>query len=385
MKIDKNKPIYKSSPGDGVLEDSALLSFLGISDNPDADISKLVLEMSKVVESFVFYERIFVFDYQIDDENSEGFFMTKNPLILASIIEKLAAEHILNFVQLLPFKYAPQPSVLLKQVKELNIIPEENISRFNKFDFAYYLYQQEVSRRIKTPFISSGNQYVNLFIKNSQNFKYNLAKMLIEKMNIKAENEMKDLINSNRNIEIFIPPFLSIVLNNVIKGASFGDAILDLRNQFKDLRKLFSEYNILFQDPNLSLKEQIKKSSKIISDIEKVSYSFSICDKSRFSVWSDAFDFIIDSTTDIKNYNIINSANLISKIAKYSKNIIKLLILKRRYSSIYRLKEDFYSIKDYSNLLHKAIIPFEEKSKILFPDGGRICVVPGNPFKALDD
>lgn len=385
MKIDKNKPIYKSNPGDGVLEDSALLSFLDISDNPNADISKLVLEMSKVIESFVFYERIFVFDYQIDDENCEAYFMTKNPLILASIIEKLTNENILNFVQILPFNYAPQPSALLKQVKELNILSEEKISHFNKFNFAYYLYQQEISRRTKLPFISSDDQYVNIFINNSQKFKYNLAKRLIEKMNIKAENEMKDLINSNYNIEIFIPPFLSIVLNNVIKGASFGDAILDLRDQFKDLRKLFREYNLLFQDSNLSLKKQIEESSKIISDIEKVSSSFSICDKSRFSVWSDAFDFIIDSTTDIKNYNIINSASLISKITKYSKNIIKHLILKRRYSSIYRLKEDFYSIKDYSSLLYKAIIPFEEKSKILYPNGGYICVVPGNPFKTLDD
>lgn len=368
MKIDKNKPIYKLSPGDGILEYSALLSFLNISDDPNADISKLVLEMSKVIESFVFYERIFVFSYQMDDENCEAYFVTKNPLILASITEKLTKENILNFVQILPFDYAPQPSVLLKQVKELNIVSEEKISHFNKHNFAYYLYQQEISRRTKLPFISSDKEYVSLFINNSQNFKYNLATRLIERMNIRVENEMKDLINSNYNIEIFIPPFLSIVLNNVIKGASFGDAILDLRNQFKDLRKFFREYNLLFQGPNLSLKKQIKEASKIISDIEKVSSSFSIHDKSRFSVWSDAFDFIIDSTTDIKNYNIINSANLISKIAKYSKNIIRYLILKRRYSSIYRLKEDFYNIKDYSNLLYKAIIPFEEKSKILYPD-----------------
>ena len=368
MKIDKNKPIYKLSPGDGILEYSALLSFLNISDEPNADISKLVLEMSKVIESFIFYERIFVFSYQMDDENCEAYFVTKNPLILASITEKLTKENILNFVQILPFDYAPQPSVLLKQVKELNIMSEEKISHFNKHNFAYYLYQQEISRRTKLPFISSDKEYVSLFINNSQNFKYNLATRLIERMNIRVENEMKDLINSNYNIEIFIPPFLSIVLNNVIKGASFGDAILDLRNQFKDLRKFFREYNLLFQCPNLSLKKQIKEASKIISDIEKVSSSFSIHDKSRFSVWSDAFDFIIDSTTDIKNYNIINSANLISKIAKYSKNIIRYLILKRRYSSIYRLKEDFYNIKDYSNLLYKAIIPFEEKSKILYPD-----------------
>jgi len=180
MEIDYSKPIYIREPGDVVLEDSVLLSFFDLTENFDSiNKFKTISEISRLIESVVFFERLFVFDYEIDNENTEAYYLAENPLILADIINKLTEEKVLNFVQVLPFELAPQPSVLVKQVKKSKIIPTKKLNSFSNVSFPYYLYQQEIARKANSPFISSDNEYVEYFIKGSQKYKLSLANKLM--------------------------------------------------------------------------------------------------------------------------------------------------------------------------------------------------------------
>lgn len=384
MEIDSSKPIFFNKPGDAVLENSVLLSFLELTDsfNPVTNF-KVISEISRVIESFVFYERLFVFDYVLDNDNREAYFISENPLPLADIIEKLSKEKILNLTQVLPFDYVPQPSVLLKQINKSRIIPVIKLKSFNETTFPYYLYQQEIARKVKNPFISSDDEYVQYFIKGSQNYKFNLANKLVSSINSNVTKQFTELLKNQHNIEFIIPPFLSIVLNNVVKGASFGEAILDLRDEFSGIRKLFFDYNIQFYDSSNQLKDQIKFANKIFSDIETIARKFSIIEKTRYKIWSDSFDFILDSVA-INDFNVIDNANLLSRLLKLSKEMINELLLRYRYNSVYKMKKDFYQIKEYSSLLQKAIEPSIKQSKKFFKKtGGRICIIPGNPFREV--
>ena len=386
IRIMKNynlKPIFLQEPGDIVLEDSVMLSFFELTDkfNPLNNF-KTISEMSRLIESAIFFDRMFVFDYKLDDDNTEAYYATENPLILADIINKLSSEKILNFVQAIPFEKYPQPSILLKQVKKSKIIPIKKIKSFNDFRFPYYLFQQEIARRSNCPFISSDNKYADYFIEGSQKYKNSLIEKLTHGINQKVSEQFKNILQSYHNIEIVIPPFLSIVLNNVVKGASFGEAILDLRNKFSKIRKLFSEYNLQFYNYSKPLKDQIKFANKIFSDIEKIARKFSIVEKTKYRIWSDSFDLILDSVSDIINFNVINSADLMSRLIKLSNDNLYELLLRYRYNSLFKIRNDFYQIKDYSNLLIKAVEPSIKESKKIF-DKGFICVSPGNPFRTI--
>ncbi len=171
-------------------------------------------------------------------------------------------------------------------------------------------------------------------------------------------------------------------MNSVVKGASFGEAILDLRNKFSGIRKLFAEYNQQFYDYTKPLKDQIKIANRIFSDIEKIAKKFSIVEKTKYKIWTDSFDFILDSASNIKDFNVLNNANLISRLIKLSKEMLYELLLRYRYNSLYKLQKDFYQIKEYSTILIKAIEPTIKESKKIF-DKGYICISPGNPFRAV--
>ncbi|MFH0802188.1 MAG: hypothetical protein V2A78_07370 [bacterium] len=385
MNHETNKPIFFVSEGDAIIDDSALCSFLdGIEDTPSVDIVELISNMSRVIEAFVFFERVFVFSFKVDDENDEAYYVSKNPLMLASIIEDLSKEKILNFVSLLPSDFAPQPSRMLAQVRDIGIMPKESIAKFNNFNFGYYLYQQEVARRLNLPFISSDSKYARSFINSSNAFKYTLSQKLVQGMNAHVSKEFHQLLNSNHDIKFLVPPFLAVVLERVIKGASFGEAIMELRTQFQPVRKLFAQYNSEFRNPARSLKQQITYTSKIIKEIERVASSFSTLDRTTLTIWGDTFDFLIDSATDLANYSPIEGVSIIPRLSHLSKQALNLLILKRRYSSIYKLKKDFYNIKRYSTLLYDATKPFLEKARNLWPEGC-ICISPGNPFQDLNE
>jgi hypothetical protein len=266
----------------------------------------------------------------------------------------------------------------------VGIVSNKSISKFNESNFKSYLYQQEVTRRIDLPFISSDSKYVKLFVKDSNALKNTLSQKLIQSINIKLSKEFDELLNYNHDIKFFVPPLLAILLENVTKGASFGEALMELRSQFQPIRKLFAQYNADLQNPTKSLKQQIQHATKISREIEHVSSSFSIEDRSTLTIWGDTFYFLIDSTTNLKNFNPIESVNLIPKLSRLSEHTLTQLILKHRYSSIYKLKNDFYNIKQYATLLHNVTKPFVEKAKDMWPNG-YICIVPGNPFQNPDE
>jgi hypothetical protein len=380
-----DKPIFFASEGDAIIDDSALCSFLdGIEDTPSVDIARLISNMSRVIEAFVFFERVFVFSFNVDDENTEAYYVSTNPLMLSSIIEHLSKEKVLNFVSLLPPDFAPQPSRMLAQVRDIEMMPRESIAKFNNFNFGYYLYQQEVARRLNLPFVSSDSKYARSFVNSSNAFKYTLSQKLVQGMNAHVSKEFDQLLNSNHDIKFLVPPFLAVVLERVIKGASFGEAIMELRTQFQPIRKLFAQYNSEFRNPARSLKQQITYTSKIFKEIERVASSFSTLDRTTLTIWGDTFDFLIDSATDLRNYSPIQGISIIPRLSRLSKQALNLLILKRRYSSIYKLKKDFNNIKRYSTLLYDATKPFLEKAKNLWPKG-YICISPGNPFQDLKE
>jgi hypothetical protein len=233
------------------------------------------------------------------------------------------------------------------------------------------------------PFISSQTDFVETYVDTNNAFKKSLAEKLIESMNLNIHKDLKEVFNINSDFHFFIPPFLAIVLDNVRKGATFGTAILEVRNKFKSLRVLFSDYNAIFYDDSGTLKKRLKESSKIINEIEIVSRSFSYRDRTMFKLWGDTFDFIIDSATDIINFNLINSAKLLPRLIRLPKAVITNLIVRKRYDSIFKLKTDFYNIKEYSTLLVKATGPISIEAAQKYPDG-YICVSPGNPFADPD-
>jgi hypothetical protein len=269
--------VFFRTQGDCVIEDNVFGAFLSdIRETPETDWPQLISEMSRAVEALVLFERSFVFSYQIDEDNDIAYFGTDNPLPLCSIIEELSKEKVLNFVSLVPIDSSPQPSAMLAQVNELQIVPKDLVSKFNEFNFAYYLYQQEIARHHDLPFVSTDSEYARSFVTGSNILKYSLSQKLVQNMNLTISKDFDNLIRTNREFSFFVPPFLAVVLDKVIKGASFGTAILELRHQFRSLRTMFMDYDRELHAPDLTVKEQLKRSARIVKEIEKASSAFSI-------------------------------------------------------------------------------------------------------------
>ena len=167
-----SKPIFLKSDGDAIIDNYALLSFLdSIDETSPQGLQRRISDMSRVIEGLVFFERLFVFSFRVDKANSEAYFSSDNPLILASIIEELSREKVLSFVSVLPVDYSPQPSVLLAQVDDLKLISKKQLAKVNGYLFGYYLYQQEIARRLDLPFISSDSRSATMFVSGSNTFK----------------------------------------------------------------------------------------------------------------------------------------------------------------------------------------------------------------------
>ena len=380
------KPIFSYEIGDAILEDSALCSLLNdFSNISDSEILHNISDISRTLEALIMNERVFVFSYHIDNKkNTEAYYYTNNPLPLVSIINELTREKILFFVSILPKNSIPKPSRLLNQIERLGIFSLKELNNINTHNFSSFLYQQEIARRYSIPFYCSDRSYTRKYLNKTNLLKFSLSQQLLKEINFSISEDMKYLLQTTSNIKYFIPPIMALTLEKVSKGASFGEAILEMRTTCKPLREQFKKYNYEFINNTRSLSEQIKTSKIIAKDIRKLASSFQKLEGSTLTVWGDIFDFVFSNASEMETITPLSAIGLVSKLGILSKDIIELLVLKRRYSSVYKIRSDFFNLADYSSLLINTMTPYQQRAKDIFPNG-YLCISPGNPFGSISD
>ncbi|MBX3046752.1 MAG: hypothetical protein KF698_07130 [Anaerolineales bacterium] len=373
---------FKQSDGDVFLDDVALCRILDDFDTKKEDASRqYISDLSRVVEALIFYERVFVITHPIDDENDEGYYIGQNPLALLSLIEAFNQAGILHFVEPAPILKMPQPNLLVSQVKQLDLVTEDDLALIDPMNFGSYLYQQEFARIHDVPFVSSDSPIARLFVDRSTALKYSVANSLLGLVNQAATKEL-ELLKERVDVPFIIPPVLAVVLDKVNVGASLGEAVLDAREEFKKLRRLFLESTVQLRDQTVPLGRQIKLSKTLTSDFEKAAASFDLNDRTTISIWSDVLDFVFTLAAELDPLAPLKILDLLPRLKKLSVDSLNLAMNRRRYSSVHKLSSDFYSIKGYAELISKALSGYKRESERLWPNGF-ICVGPGNPFREI--
>ena len=194
----------------------------------------------------------------------------------------------------------------------------------------------------------------------SHKARIDLCRNLVSHLDRTTKSDVETLKQIGVPIKFYIPPLLSLVLEKVTKGAEFGEAVWDVRDEFRQVRSLISKYGILFQDTSQPLKVLLETRRKIFRDIELLSKSFEKSDRTGFKEWADVLDTIPDILKDVEMGNI-PKATVIAKLLALPIEQLRSIILKRRYSSLFKTRRDFYNITDYANLLDKAMLPYQRK------------------------
>ena len=318
-----------------------------------------ISDIARLIEAFVFYDRILIFFAPKKLIGDDVYCLTTQPIALRTLNNLAVSEGVLCYLNKPDNDLASEVDEIIEQAKLLGVELYDNINDFSSsFESKYGFFQMEMSRLLRVPFIpSEGKLEIPIYIDLCHQERISIARLFVDKLNKKAIEDIDLLKDIGVPIKFYIPPLLSIVLEKVIKGADFGTAVFDVRNDFKKIRSLIAEYGSLLNDKSITINSALKIRNKIFRDIEFISKAFETRDRSKIKEWADILD-IIPGTIKTASLGQIPKASIITKLMKLPIEELRSLILKRRYSSLFRVQKDFYKIQNYTHLLQKAFSQF---------------------------
>lgn len=303
-----------------VVVDNQILSSLGLvpfwdgTQNP----TKIISDIARVVEAFVFYSRVIVFLYPARDIGEQSFTKTRQLLAYQSLCELAESENALYFVTPSDSpENTPHPTEIVKQAIQFGIkldINTEELAWGRGLEVGYLLYQQELARQSRLPFAPSENySFIESYMSRSHQARINISRSILSSLDSATKKDVELLQQIGVPIQFYVPPLLSLVLERVVKGANFGESVWEIREQFKPIRNLIAEYGVLTQETSQPLKRIIRERDKIFRDVDLLTKHFEKRDSSTLKEWADVLDTIPSIMKSI-GLGIIPKASLIAKL-----------------------------------------------------------------------
>ena len=295
----------KPKPNDAVLESDSLTA-LCVSpkdDHPD-DYSAWVSDVSQVVEAFVLYNRVLVVRYPTYLGRGPLYKKVSHAFALESLFSATQSEGLLGYVVLdaEPTENYIRMAPLAAQRGNFGLSDDSEVLQPNTEEVhEYSTVQQEVARRLHSAFLpSSRSALTERDTKANTEQRINIARQLISALDSATRADVDSLKEIGVPITFYIPPFLAIALEKVSRGADFGLAVLDIRQQFSAVRALIAEYEDVLKDTSRPLKKLLRTRTKIFSDIERISRTLGQGTKVGILEWADVLDAIpeaVDTAT----------------------------------------------------------------------------------------
>jgi len=357
----------KPKQNDAVLESHSLAALCQSQKNKQhVDYSDWVSDVSQVVEAFVLYNRVIVVRHPLYFESGPPFMKVSNAFALESLLSATESEGLLGYVVLdaEPAENYIRMAPLVAQ-KAIFDLSEPIIFKATTEEehHEYSIVQQEVARRLHSAFLpSSKSALTEHDIQANTEQRINIARQLLSTLDSATRADVDSLKEIGVPVTLYIPPFLAIVLEKVSRGADFGLAVLEIRQQFTAMRALVAEYESVLKDTSQPLKKLLSARTKIFSDIEKISKALGRGTKVGIWEWADVLDAIpdaFDAATDC----IIPQASLVRKLVELPVSKLRYFLLKRRYAALFRAYRDFHRISNYSSLVYSTFEQFENQWK----------------------
>jgi len=357
----------KPAPNDAVLESSSLTS-LCISpreQRPD-DYKDWVSDLSQVVEAFVLYNRVLVVRYPKYIGRGPLYMKVSHALALESLVSATQAERLLGYVVLdaEPAENYIRMAPLSAQRSNFGISDDsEVLAEVTEEVREYSAVQQELARRLHIAFLpSSTSALTEHETKANTQQRVNIAQKLLRALDSATRTDVDSLKEIGVPVRFYIPPFLAIALEKVTRGADFGLAVLEVRQQFTSIRELIAEYETVLKDTSQPLRKLLRARNKIFSDIERISRKLGQGTKVGILEWADVLD-VIPETVDVATTGAIPRASIVRKLLELPVSKLRDLLLKRRYAALFRAYRDFHQIMSYENLVHTSFEKFEHQWK----------------------
>lgn len=357
----------KSSPNNVVLESHSMAALCVSPKNFQPEkYSAWVSDVSQVVEAFILYDsvRVVRFPRYLNADGGSLYMKASQATALESLLAATQSEGLLEYVLLdaEPKENYIRMAPLTAQRCDFGISGDTDVSLPDAGELhEYSTIQQEVARRLQSAFApSSESSLTEHYTKTNTEQRINIAKQLISALDSATRADINSLKQIGVPISLYIPPFLAIVLERVLKGADFGQAVVEVRQQFSAVRKLIADYEMVLKDTTSPLKKLIQARSKIFTDIERISSSLGRGTRVGFLEWADVLDAIPD-VVETATSGALPQISLVRKLIDLPVSKLRDLLLKRRYAALFHAYRDFHEISNYTNLVSTSFEQFEQQ------------------------
>ena len=302
-----------------------------------------VFYLSILLEKIVLHEHIIVRDFNSRDSDSKFYFE-----------DRVKNDEILNYLSFNTYAFGIERPFDIEYAFDLMTTSFIFGEYFENSDRLPVIELQQIGYSVERniPFIPdlSSQMRIALDVVDGINYEYTsqLYKRYDRIQNNFKSDILKLLVNGN-NKPIFLPPITTIIFERARNTKEIFKVAFDLRNEFKEIRDVFSKYQSKIIDDSLSLNESLEALNILESDVNL------IYPRNRYSIatkvkeWRGLTDLIrfLDGTsfTDISVITKLFLGKPMETIINKIKN--------RNVNYFVEFENDLQQVKNYGRLIQK--------------------------------
>lgn len=314
-----------------------------------------ILNLITWIDSYALYENIVIRKHRRQDYSHyespilHDFLKSKNVTIVGTPDTEFKSEDGQNENWIKKIELFTQIERLLNNQKEENsnynlIDSDINI---DVIDDMYYCQRNELS----VVFENSNYNKKTIELINKINYQNNY---LLQKeytrisKNLKSEISKLTLYNTQR--KIFIPPISALVFEKAKSEKDIFKAAEEIRYNFSDLRKTFSEYELKLKDDSLSIKESLNALNELESITSNINSKYPKGSIANISEWRD-LGILLKLIDGISVDDLSSLTSLfLGKPLKYLAYNLK----KRKAKYLFEMVDNFLNIQNYGSLIQRT-------------------------------
>lgn len=164
------------------------------------------------------------------------------------------------------------------------------------------------------------------------------------------KGKLTRLVQERENKMIYIPPIASVIFDRATDISNISAVAIEVRDEFKQIRNHFYEYESRIRDESLSLKESLGAIDELDFSISSLSTKTEESSTTVISEWRDLTDFgkLVDGLSASDGASI--SKLLLGKPLEVLSHKIRM----RNVQYFLKVQKDFLKIKNYGKLIERV-------------------------------
>ena len=224
-----------------------------------------------------------------------------------------------------------------------------------EFDFYTVMSLNEILNALKNgnsiiPDKTNDTKLALEYSKYKNNNLTDLLTKIYQSIDSKASDDLSRVAQYGTSRKVYLPPITSIIFNESKDISDILKIAYQLRTEFKGLRYSFSQYENQLSDDTVSLGKSLEALNELefyTSELTKNYKSRTIADISEWKDISNITRFL-DGAIDAADSSSLGSM-LLGKPLQYINQKIKT----RKVSYLFDIREQFYSIENYGQMIDK--------------------------------